>query len=95
MFMRHIVALIAACSAALAVQDSEKRMGTRSTNMACEALRHQEEYVGRRLISRGVVTQHEHAMYFVPTRSAQSPKQAQCNWPNAVESTAVDVRAAR
>ena len=37
-----------------------------AVSQVCEVLKHQDEYIGQGFTFRGVVTQYEHGMYFVP-----------------------------
>lgn len=64
--MRLFLTLTAAYGSLFAAQGSQGSMDEQSVPTVCEVLRHQEAYIGRHFTFRGVVTQYEHGMYFVP-----------------------------
>ena len=66
MLMQLLLIFTAAYGSLLAAQDFQGSMVEQFVPTVCEVLKHQEEYIGRRFAFRGVVTQFEHGMYFVP-----------------------------
>ena len=71
--MRLLLTLTATCASFMAAQDLQGSITERPVPMVCEVLKHKDAYIGRHFTFRGVVTQYEHGMYFVPKPDCAEP----------------------